>query len=91
MGQLPVPGRDTVYVVAGGDDGGRPVPSGPLLRRVDVAPLTVVGAQDTVVVTAVQGTGHGATAVRSASTDRTSLPVVVRGSWSSRCRVRGRL
>ncbi len=38
-----------------------------------------------------QRPGHGVTAERSASVERTSLPVVVRGNWSSRCSARGRL
>jgi hypothetical protein len=42
-------------------------------------------------VEVVQRPGHDATAERSASVERTSLPVVVRGSWSSRCSTRGRL
>ena len=42
-------------------------------------------------VEVVQRPGHGVTAVRSASVERTSLPVVVRGNWSSRCSARGRL
>ncbi|MGN9810285.1 4'-phosphopantetheinyl transferase family protein [Micromonospora sp. BQ11] len=77
-----------------------PVPggAGPLLRLVPARPdvrvghprvdgelvlaVAVVGAEDgvDVVVEVVQGTGHRVTAVRSASTERTSLPVVVRGS-----------
>ncbi|MEV1147924.1 4-phosphopantetheinyl transferase, partial [Micromonospora sp. NPDC049799] len=39
MSQLPVPGRDTVYVCVGRYAGGRPAPSGPLLRRLGVALL----------------------------------------------------
>ncbi|MEW2385487.1 4'-phosphopantetheinyl transferase superfamily protein [Micromonospora sp. NPDC047707] len=39
MSQLPVPGRDTVYVWVGGDAGGRPAPAGRLLRRAAAALL----------------------------------------------------
>lgn len=42
-------------------------------------------------VEVVQRPGHGVAAVRSASVERTSLPVVVRGNWSSRCSTLGRL
>ncbi|TWJ21679.1 phosphopantetheine--protein transferase-like protein [Micromonospora endolithica] len=72
------------------DDGVlRPVPGLPAVRvghpRVDgplVLAVAVVGAEGgvDVVVEVVQGSGHGVAAVRSASTERTSFPVVVRGS-----------
>jgi 4'-phosphopantetheinyl transferase len=42
-------------------------------------------------VEVVQRPGHEVTAERSASVERTSLPVVVRGNRSSRCNARGRL
>ncbi|MDG4764613.1 4'-phosphopantetheinyl transferase superfamily protein [Solwaraspora sp. WMMD406] len=67
----------------------RPVPGLPTVRvghlRVAealVLAVAVVGAADRVdvVVEAVPSAGHDVAAVRNASTDRTSLPVVVRGS-----------
>ncbi|WP_347404316.1 4'-phosphopantetheinyl transferase superfamily protein [Micromonospora sp. WMMD1120] len=42
-------------------------------------------------VEVAQRPGHDVTAERSASVERTSLPVVVRGNRSSRCSTRGRL
>ncbi|MEU4335725.1 4'-phosphopantetheinyl transferase superfamily protein [Micromonospora lupini] len=42
-------------------------------------------------VEVVQRAGHGVAAERSAPVERTSLPVVVRGNWSSRRSTRGRL
>ncbi|MET7804933.1 4'-phosphopantetheinyl transferase family protein [Micromonospora chersina] len=82
------------------DGGGellRPVPGCPGVRvghpagDADlVLAVAVVGAAGPVEVVVEQRAGHDA-ASRSAVAERTSLPVVVRGSWSSRCRVRGRL
>ncbi|NJP30909.1 4'-phosphopantetheinyl transferase family protein [Micromonospora thermarum] len=77
----PVPGSPAVRV-------GHPCTGGDLVLAVAVAgtagPVEVV-VEETVgrdgqVVEAVQRAGHGVAAVRSASVDRTSLPVVVRGS-----------
>ncbi|MDM4719002.1 4'-phosphopantetheinyl transferase superfamily protein [Micromonospora sp. WMMA1363] len=65
----PVPGAAGVLV-------GHPVCDGDLVLAV-----AVVGGEVAVVVGEdVQRTGHGVPAVRSASIERTSLPVVVRGS-----------
>ncbi|MFG3713891.1 4'-phosphopantetheinyl transferase family protein [Micromonospora sp. NPDC047730] len=51
MSQLPVPGRDTVYVWVGRGDGGRPIPAGRLLRR---AGATLLGRAEAQIVV-----GHG--------------------------------
>ncbi|TWJ29341.1 4'-phosphopantetheinyl transferase [Micromonospora sagamiensis] len=74
----PVPGDGGLWV-------GHP-PAGPGL----VLAVAVGGVPREVVVVDAGGPGHEV-AARSTSVARTSLPVVVRGSWSSRCRVRGRL
>lgn len=71
----PLPGRPDLRV-------GHPTAGDGLVLAVAVA-----GPVD---VALVQRAGHDA-ASRSTVGERTSLPVVVRGSWSSRCRVRGRL
>ncbi|MEU0152887.1 4'-phosphopantetheinyl transferase family protein [Micromonospora fulviviridis] len=82
------------------DGGGellRPVPGCPGVRVGHpaagaglVLAVAVAGSAGPVEVVLEQRAGHDA-ASRSAVAERTSLPVVVRGSWSSRCRVRGRL
>lgn len=75
----------------------RPVPGVESLRvghpRLDGGLVLAVAARAStpVDVEVVQRPGHGVTAERSASVERTSLPVVVRGNWSSRCSDRGRL
>ncbi|WP_433358506.1 4'-phosphopantetheinyl transferase family protein [Micromonospora saelicesensis] len=75
----------------------RPVPGDELLRvghpRLGggLVLAVAVRASAQVDVEVVQRPGHEVTAERSASVERTSLPVVVRGSWSSRCSARGRL
>ncbi|MFG3698150.1 4'-phosphopantetheinyl transferase family protein [Micromonospora sp. NPDC047620] len=51
MSQLPVPGRDTVYVWVGRGDGGRPIPAGRLLQR---AGATLLGRAEAQIVV-----GHG--------------------------------
>lgn len=83
MAQLTASGRDTAYVWVGRDTGGQPDPAAVLLR-----PLPALAPVD---VEVAQWPAHGLTAERSTSIERTSLPVVVRGSWSSRCNARGRL
>ncbi|MFI6781265.1 4'-phosphopantetheinyl transferase family protein [Micromonospora sp. NPDC050276] len=74
----PVPGAETLRV-------GHPPLGGDLVLAV------AAQASAQVDVAVVQWPGHEATAERSASVERTSLPVVVRGNWSSRCSTRGRL
>ncbi|MFG3707173.1 4'-phosphopantetheinyl transferase family protein [Micromonospora sp. NPDC047670] len=73
MSQLPVPGRDTVYVWFGRESGGRPAPAGRLLRR---AGATLLGrAQAQIVV----GHGpHGRPVVAASGVEaRRELPVSV--------------
>lgn len=79
-GMRPVPAVADVWV-------GHPHCPGTLLLAV----AAVGGEAEMVVVGEAEQPGHGVPAVRSVSTERTSLPVVVRGSWSSSRRVRGRL
>ncbi|WCN78811.1 4'-phosphopantetheinyl transferase family protein [Micromonospora sp. LH3U1] len=75
----------------------RPVPGGEILRvghpelGGGLVLAVAVHATAHVEVEVVQRAGHGVAAERSASVERTSLPVVVRGNWSSRCSTRGRL
>lgn len=86
---VPVPGGPGALL--------RPVPGAPGLRvgHPDVGAdlvvaVAVAGPARWVVVDPAECCGHDV-AARSVSVERTSLPVVVRGNWSSRCRVRGRL
>ncbi|MDG4757865.1 4'-phosphopantetheinyl transferase superfamily protein [Micromonospora sp. WMMD710] len=74
----PVPGDETLWV-------GHPELGGDLVAAVAVRAGTQVDVE------VVQGAGHGVAADRSASVERTSLPVVVRGNWSSSRSTRGRL
>ncbi|MDG4781600.1 4'-phosphopantetheinyl transferase superfamily protein [Micromonospora sp. WMMD961] len=74
----PVPGAEAVRV-------GHPPLGG------DVVLAVAVQATEQVEVAVVRWPGHDVAAERSASVERTSLPVVVRGSWSSRRSTRGRL
>lgn len=63
----------------------------PLGGDVVLAVAVHATAQVEVKIEVVQWPGHDVAAERSASVERTSLPVVVRGSWSSRRSTRGRL
>lgn len=75
----------------------RPVPGVESLRvghpphDDDLVLAVAVRAPGPVDVEVVQWPGHGVAAERSASVERTSLPVVVRGNWSSSRHTRGRL
>ncbi|MFI6255590.1 4'-phosphopantetheinyl transferase family protein [Micromonospora zamorensis] len=85
----PVPGAEALWV-------GHPELGGDLVLAVAVhatgqVDVEVVQRTGQGAVEVVQRPGHGVAAVRSASVERTSLPVVVRGNWSSRCSTRGRL
>lgn len=88
----PLPGRADLRV-------GHPAVDRELVVAVAVAgPVDTSGAGGGVQVLVVDGdvglvqrTGHDVAAERSASGERTSLPVVVRGSWSSSRNTRGRL
>ncbi|MGW4501877.1 4'-phosphopantetheinyl transferase family protein [Micromonospora sp. NPDC004336] len=73
MNQLPVPGRDTVYVWVGREDGGRPAPAGPLLRR---AGATLLGGARARIV--VERGPDGRPVVAASGADgRVELPVSV--------------
>lgn len=87
--RVPVPGTGRLRPVpdVAGMWVGHPDSSGALVLAVAV----VGGEAEVVVVEEAERSGHDVAAVRSASTDRTSLPVVVRGNCSSSRRVRGRL
>ncbi|MCX5065172.1 4'-phosphopantetheinyl transferase superfamily protein [Micromonospora lupini] len=76
----PVPGGEPLRV-------GHPELGGGLVLAVAVR----AEDEDEVDVEVVQRAAHGVAAERSASVERTSLPVVVRGNWSSRRSTRGRL
>lgn len=87
--RMPVPGPGRMRPVPTVTDVwvGHPHCPGTLLLAVAV----VGGEAEMVVVGEAERPGHDVPAVRSVSTERTSLPVVVRGSCSSSRRVRGRL
>ncbi|MGC4789275.1 4'-phosphopantetheinyl transferase family protein [Micromonospora sp. DT178] len=73
MSQLPVPGRDTVYVWIGRGVGGRPLPAGRLLRR---AGATLLGRAEAEIVVEHGRDGRPLVAVSGAGA-RVELPVSV--------------